>query len=111
MFDNILMAIRKNKVTLTLSKPAYVRTCISDLQKVLMYEFHYDYIKNKYGNSSKLLFTDIDSLMYGIKTEDVYENFSKDKEMFDFSYYSTGSKYHNDSNKLVVRKTKGETDS
>ena len=94
MFDNILMAIRKNKVTLTLSKPAYIRTCISDLQKVLMYEF-----------------TDIDSLMYEIKTEDVYENFSKDKEMFDFSYYSTGSKCHNDSNKLVVRKTKGETDS
>ena len=44
-----------------------------------MYEFHYDYIKNKYGNNSRLLFTDTDSLMYEIKTEDVYKDFSKDK--------------------------------
>ena len=59
--------------------------CILDLSKVLMYEFHYDYIKNKYGNNSKLLFTDADSLLYEIKIRDVYEDFSKDKEMFDFS--------------------------
>ena len=38
-----------------------------------MNEFHYDYIKNEYGNKSKLLLTDTDSLMYEIKTEDVYE--------------------------------------
>ena len=40
--------------------------CILELSKVLMYEFHYDYIKNKYGNNSRLLFTDIDSSMYEI---------------------------------------------
>ena len=45
-----------------------------------MYEFHFDYIKNKYGNNSRLLFTDTDSLMYEIKTEGVYEDFSKDKK-------------------------------
>ena len=49
-----------------------------------MYEFHYDYIKNKYDNKSKLLFADTDSLMHEIKNEDVYEGFSSDKEMFDF---------------------------
>ena len=49
--------------------------CTLDLSKVLMYEFHYDYIKNKYGNNSKLLVSDTDSLMYEIKTEDVYKNF------------------------------------
>ena len=59
-------------------------------------------IKNKNGNKSKLLFTDTDSLMHEIKTEDVYEDFSNDKEMFDFSNYSTDSKYINDSNKLTV---------
>ena len=57
--------------------------CILELSNVLMYEFHYDYIKNKYGNNSRQLFTDTDSLMYEIKTEDVYEDFSKDNEIFD----------------------------
>ena len=54
-----------------------------------MYEFHYDYIKNKYGYNSRLLFLDTNSLMYEIKTKDVYEDFSNDKEMFNFSNYST----------------------
>ena len=49
IFDNNLVAIRKSKVTLTLNKAAYAGMCILDLSKVFMYEFHYDYIKNKYG--------------------------------------------------------------
>ena len=92
IFDNDLVAIRKNKVTLTLNKPPYIGMCILELSKVLMYEFQYDYIKNKYGNNSRLLFTDTDSLMYEIKTEDVYEDFSNDKEIFDLSNYSAKSK-------------------
>ena len=80
--------------------------CILNLSNVLMYEFHYDYIKNKCG---KLLFTDPNSLKYEIITEDVFEDFSKDKEMFDFSNYSTKPKYYDNSNKLVVGKMKDET--
>ena len=75
--------------------------CILDLSKVLVYEFHYDYIKNKYGNNTGLLFTYTDSLTYDIKTENVDEDFSKHKDMFDFSNYSVKSKYSDDSNKLV----------
>ena len=86
IFDNDLVTIRKNSVILTLSKPAYTRMCILELTKVLTYEFHHDYVKNKYGNKSRLLFTDTDSLMYEIKTEDVYEDFSSDKEMVTISY-------------------------
>ena len=55
----------------------------------LMYEFHYEYIRNKYGNNSRLLFTDTDSLMYEIKTKDTYKDYSKDKEMLDSGNYST----------------------
>ena len=47
IFDNDFVVIRKNKVTLTLNKLAYVGMCILDLSKVLMYEFQYDYIENK----------------------------------------------------------------
>ena len=70
-FDNDLVSIRKNKATLTLNKPAYKGMCILKLSKV----FHYDYIKIEYGNNSRLLFTDTDSLMFEIKTEDVYKDF------------------------------------
>ena len=59
------------------------------LSKMSMYEFHYDYIKNKYYNKSQLLFNDTDSFMYEIKTEDVYEGFSNNEDIFDFSNYST----------------------
>ena len=76
---------------------------ILELCKILMYEFHYGYIKNKYGNKLKLLFTDTDSLMYEIKAENVYEDFSSYKEMFEFSN-SLKSKYYDNSNKLVIRK-------
>ena len=76
-----------------------------------MYEFHYDYIKNKYDNKSNLLFTYADSFMHEIKTEDVYEDFSSDKQMLDFSNYLTKSKYYDDSNRLVIGKVKNETGS
>ena len=67
--------------------------CILELSKILIYEFHYDYVKNKYGNNSRLLFRDTDCLMYEIKTEDVYEDFSSNKEIFDFSNYYYNSRY------------------
>ena len=54
-----------------------------------MYEFHYRYSKNKSGNNPRVLWAETDILMYEIKTEDVYEDFSNDKETFDFSNYLT----------------------
>ena len=109
IFDNDLAEIRKSKVYLTLNNPAYIRMCILELDKVLIYEFHYDYIKNKYGDNSTLLFTDTESLMYEIKTEDIFEDFSNNKEMFDFSNYSVKSKFYDGSNKWVIGKMKDET--
>ena len=74
-----------------------------------MFEFHYNYIKNKHGNNSRLLFTDADSLMYEIKTEDVYENISKGRKIFDFSNYSTKPNCFDNYNKLVAGKMNNET--
>ena len=47
ILDNNLVVIRKMKIILILNKPAYTGMCILDLSKVLMYDFHYDYIKNR----------------------------------------------------------------
>ena len=68
IFDNDLVAVHINKVTLTLNKSAYVRMFFLDLTEVWMYEFDYDYVKKEYGNNVRLLFIDTDSLMYEIKT-------------------------------------------
>ena len=54
------MGTRTNKVTLTLNEPAYVAMWVLELSKVLMSEFHYDYIHNKYSNNSRFLFQDTD---------------------------------------------------
>ena len=86
-FDNDLVTIRKTKVTLTLNKLAYIELCILELSIVLIYELHYDYIKHKYGNNSRLLLTETKSVMYEIKTEDISKDFSNDKEMFCFNNY------------------------
>ena len=61
------------------------------MSKELNYRFHYDYIKNKYGNNSIMLFTNTDSFMNEIKTEYVSENFRNGNEIFDFSNYSANS--------------------
>ena len=60
---------------------------ILELSKVPIYESHYDYIKNKYGNKWRLLVTHNHSLVYEIDTEHVYESFRTNKEMFNFSNY------------------------
>ena len=71
-----------------------------------MYEFHYDYVYNNYD--AKLLFTDTDSLVYEINSEDVYEQCFKDRGLFDFSGYPRDSKYYDVQIKKVLGKMKDE---
>ena len=108
IFNDNLVAVHKIKETLTLNRPAYVGMCILDLSKTLMYDFHYNYIKKKYGDKAKLLFTDTDSLTYEIEAEDVYQDFWNDKNKFDNSDYPKSSPYFDKTNKKVIGKFKDE---
>ena len=88
IFSENLASVHLKKTSLTMNKPVYLGMCILDLSKTIMYDFHYNYIKPKYGAKAKLLFTDTDSFLYEIETEDFYKDISGDvKDRFDTSDY------------------------
>ena len=99
IFDKKHAAIHEIKSVLTLNKPIYVGFTVLELSNGLMYDFHYNYIKK---NNAELLFTDTDSLTYEIKSEDVYEEFFKQKHSLHFSNYPKGSKFFDPTNKKVI---------
>ena len=108
IFSGDLVAVHMKKTKLFYNKPVYLGMCILDLSKTLMYDFHYNYIKSKYGDKAKLLFTDTDSLMYEIQTKDVYKDISADvKHRFDTSDYPpnhpSGIPFGFNKMKLVVK--------
>ena len=108
IFNENLVAVHKIKETITLNRPSYVGMVILDLSKTLMYDFHYNYIKKKYGSKAKLLFTDTDSLTYEIEAEDVYQDFWNDRDKFDNSDYHESSPFYDKTNKKVIGKFKDE---
>ena len=88
IFDRNLIAVHMKKTEVYFNKPIYVGQAILDLSKTLMFDFHYDYIREKYDSKTELLFTDTDSLLYLIYTDDFYQDISKDiKLKFDTSDY------------------------
>ena len=77
------------KIKIVMNKPVYLGQAILDLSKIIMYEFHYDYMQPKYGDRLKLCFMDTDSYVYDIKTEDFYRDIAEDVESrFNTSAYS-----------------------
>ena len=104
--DKDYAAIHEIKPVLVLNEPIYVGFTVLDLSKWIMYDFHYNFIKKKIN--AELLFTDTDSLTYEIKSENVYEEFFKWKDLFDFSNYSKDSIFYDDTNKKVTGKMKDE---
>ena len=87
-FSDNLLAIEMKKTKVKMNKPVYLGMSILDISKTLMYEFWYDYIKPKYGDRAKLCYTDTDSSVVYIKTEDFFEDISNDVERwFDTSNY------------------------
>ena len=93
IFDKNLIAIHMKNTQVYFNKPVYVGQAILDLSKTLMFDFHFKYIKEKYHKKAELLFTDTDSLMYEIKTDDFYKDISPDiLSKFDTSDYPTNHK-------------------
>ena len=79
LFGKNLMGCEMGKIKVVMNKPVYLGQVILDLSKIIMYEFHYDYMVPKYGlEKLKLCYIDMDSLVHDIKTEDFYEDIADD---------------------------------
>ena len=76
IFCDDLAAIHMHRTKLLFNKPVYLGMSILDISKTLMYDFHYDYNKEKYNDKARLPFTDTDSLMHEIETDDFYKDIS-----------------------------------
>ena len=84
-----LMGCEMGKTKIVMKKPVYLGQAILDLSKIVMYEFHYDYMLPKYGDRIKLCYMDTDSCVYNIKPEYFYKDIAEDIEKrFDTSGYT-----------------------
>lgn len=109
IFHDNLMAVERIVSELKLNRPIYTGLCVLDISKILMYNWHYGYVKRRYpGDSSKLLFTDTDSLVYRIRTDDLYADMREDQDKFDFSGYPHDHVCYSSTNKKVIGKMKDE---
>ena len=107
VFAEELAGIELQKVKCMINKPTYVGFAVLELSKLCMYEFHYDYFKQWYPDA-ELLFTDTDSLLYHVYTDDLYADLASRRQHFDFSGYPAGHALFGDENKMVVGKMKDE---
>ena len=108
IFDDDLAAIQMHKSRLVLNRPVYVGMSVLDLSKHLMYDFYYNQLKKQYGEHCQLLYTDTDSLLLEIQTENVYEDMSRHSHLYDTSDYPNDHPQYSAANKKVVGKMKDE---
>ena len=108
MFSNDLVGIDMCKSRLLLNKPVYKGMTILDNSKILMYDFFYNKLKKQYGPKCDLLYTDTDSLLLEIETNDVYKDIETNKNLYDTSDYPKEHQLHSNANKKIFGKMKDE---
>ena len=112
LFGENLMECEMGKIKVVMNKPVYLGQAILDLSKIVMYEFHYDYMVSKYSDRLKLCYMDTDSLVYHIKTNDFYADIEDDVQTrFDTSGYIPDRPLPVELNKKVIGLMKDESGS
>ena len=107
VIDEDLVTVSSKQSIILLNKPTIVGAVILDLAKMFMYTFHFDIMKEKLDCT--LLYSDTDSLVYEIRSSDVFDEYSKLKDHFDFSNYPKNSPLFNLDHKREVLKFRDET--
>ena len=103
-----LVIVEKDKHTVELNKPIYMGMSILDYSKTHMYSFYYDVLKPTYQDNIKLVYTDTDSYVIKVATDDLYEDFKEINEYMDFSDYPPEHPNYDKTNKKVLGKFKDE---
>ena len=110
LFGPNLMGCEMGKIKVVMNKPVYLGQAILDLSKIVMYEFHYDYMKRKYTEDRlTLCYMDTDSLIYDIETDDFYKDIADNAESrFDKSGYVPDRPLPVGKNKKIIGLMKDE---
>ena len=103
LFSKNLMGCETGKIKIVMNKPVYLGQAILDLSKIVMYEFHYDYMKQKYLEGLTSATWIRISLIYDIETDDFYKDIAEDvKDRFDTSGYNSDRPLPVGLNKKVI---------
>ena len=110
LFGTNLMGCEMGKIKVVMNKPVHLGQAILDLSKIVMYEFHYDYMKRKYDDDKlTLCYMDTDSLIYSIETDDFYKDIADEvANRFDPSGYNPDRPLPMGLNKKVIGLMKDE---
>lgn len=108
IFDHGLVSVERRKARVVLNRPVYAGQVVLDVSKEIMYNFHYNCMKERYGDRIKVCGSDTDSLIYKVQTDDVYADIKDMAEYFDLSDYPKEHPLHSNVNKKVPGKFKDE---
>jgi hypothetical protein len=109
IIDENKAIIKLRQTFVKLDKPIYIGFSVLELSKLHMYDLHYNVFKSYYGHNIKLVYTDTDSFLYEINTNDLYEDFSEMfSEYMDFSNYPEDHHLKNNKNKKKIGYLKDE---
>lgn len=108
IFSENLVALQMNKTRIEYNKPIFAGFSILDISKTVIYNFFYDYLKQTYGKNVTLLYTDTDSLILEVSTENFYNDIKYNLDKFDTSNYDKHNIYNIPQNISVVGKFKDE---
>ena len=108
IFNPDLVGIQNHKEKVLINKPIYIGMTVLDLSKMLMFDFYYNHLKKTYGENVRLLYTDTDSVIVKVDTEDIYADMSLNADLYNTSNYSPGHPLYSDQNKKVIGNLKDE---
>ena len=109
--SNKLCLVEPTSIKTVFSKPIYLGASILETSKLHMYQFWYDHLKNKYNNKVELIYTDTDSFIIQVETDDIYKDMLENKDLYDFSDYPINHLNYDITNKKVLGKFKDELNS